>query len=206
MCDVHAIAAEASALEAETEKFLDDALISDIQDTPLTTIESVLEERREAQERRERVDQRTKEMLEVEMAKQKHEKDVKALQEAISETQPPAAPPSAAPPKSKREGKKSAAAAAAPSAADDAESTATAAAAAELPFKLESASLRTRDANPYVLNLTEFMPETEASRQARDLKAENELLRKCLSDAKAGKKSNAFEGYLRGGRSTHTGL
>ena len=38
MCDVHAIASQAADLEAETEKFLDDVLITDIHSTPLMTM------------------------------------------------------------------------------------------------------------------------------------------------------------------------
>ena len=42
MHDVHALAAVAASLENETEKFLDDALITDIKDTPLTTLDGDL--------------------------------------------------------------------------------------------------------------------------------------------------------------------
>ena len=81
--DVHAIASEAAELEAETEKFLDEALITDFQETPLTTMEDVLEERREAAESRDRVKQRAKELLEQEIAKEKHAREVKELEEAV---------------------------------------------------------------------------------------------------------------------------
>ena len=209
MCDVHALASEAAELEAETEKFLDEALITDIQDTPLTTLEDVIDERRDAKERRERVHQRAKEMLEQELAKQKHEREVKELEDAINVTQQPDDVLAAGKAASKREGKKSVptASAAAPSAepiasAEGSEEISVEEAAAALPFKLESTSLKNRDVNPYVLNLTEFLPEQEATRHARDLKAENEILRACLSGA--GKKANAFESYLR--RSSHTAL
>ena len=188
-----AITEEASALEAETEKFLDEALISDFQETPLTTLESVIEERQQANERRDRVQSRAKELLELEIAKEKHEKEVKDLEDAISATAQPAAPSGAAGKK-----KKEAAAAAAPaaessSAADDFLLK------TSMPFKLESADRK--DLNPYVLNLTEFLPEVETTRKARDLRAENELLKACLKNAKG---PNAFQDYLR--RSSHTTL
>ena len=55
--------------------------------------------------------------------------------------------------------------------------------------------------NPYVLDMTEFMPEMDATRKARELRAENEALRACLKNGKAPK---AFEQYLR--RSSHTAV
>ena len=199
MCDVHALASQAAELEAEMEKFFDDALISDIKETPLTTVDGVLEDRNQAKEQRERVQRRAKEMLDEDLEKEKQAREVKDLEEAISVTK--VSEPAVAAVTKKKDGKKPAAAAAAPSsddaAAADAKASATAAA-AELPFKLESLGvMRSREANPYVLNLTEFLPEQEATRQARDLKAENELLRKCLADAQKGKGGNAFEGFLR---------
>jgi len=203
--DVHAIAAEAADLEAQTEQFFDHALITDFQETPLTTLDDVLEERREAAERRERVQSRAKELLDEEMSKRKHERELKDLEEAITATQQPApAVTGAASSAGKREAQRRSAAAApaadAPTAAE-AES-AVASATSSLPFKLESAGTRAnRDANPYVLNLTEFVSEGEATRQARELHAENELLRKCLGDAK---RPGAFESYLRSSR--HTAL
>jgi len=193
MCDVHALASEAAQLEAETEKFLDEALISSMRDAPLTTLDAVLSERQEAAERSVRVGNRAKELMEAEMAKARHEREVKELEEAISVTAPP--PSSAA-------GKKRASPPLANSptpAPPLSESTEEAAAAAALPFELESA--QRQPPNPYILNLTEFVPEVEATRQARDLKKENEVLRACLQ---VGVRPNAFEGYLR--RSTHTSL
>ena len=75
--------------------------------------------------------------------------------------------------------------------------------AASLPFKLESLGVaKSREQNPYVLNVTDFVPEVQATRSARELKAENEVLRACLKDARSNPK--AFESYLR--RSTQTTL
>jgi len=212
--DVHALASIAADLEAETEKLLDEALIADFQETPLTTLEDVLEERREAGERLERWQIRAKELLDTELAKEKHEREVKDLEEAISVTQQPV--PSTATGGKRDTKQRAAAAAAAPGAAGatdcsfsssstitgKADSIAAAATSAALPFKLHSAEQRSQDVNPYVLNLTEFVPETEATRVAKDLRAENEILKRCLSNTN--KEPNAFESYLR--RSAHTSL
>ena len=67
-------AAQATAHAAEVEKFLDQALIDDIQQTPLTTLEGVLESRREAEERSARLAARSKELLQEELEKDGHKK------------------------------------------------------------------------------------------------------------------------------------
>ena len=138
-----AITEEASALEAETEKFLDEALISDFQETPLTTLESVIEERQQANERRDRVQSRAKELLELEIAKEKHEKEVKDLEDAISATAQPAAPSGAAGKK-----KKEAAAAAAAPAAESSSAADDFLLKTSMPFKLESADRNNSSGGP----------------------------------------------------------
>ena len=198
--DVHELARVAAELEAETEKLLDETLIADIQETPLVTVDAVLGEREEAKERRERVESRAKEMLEEELAKQRHEREVKDLEEAISVTQKPIAKATTA--AARKPPSASAPAAASPEPEEEAPPTA--------PFQLASANVRknvrAREANPYVLNLTEFVPETEATRKARDLRKETELLKACLADAKLAGRPNAFESYLKRGASTHAAL
>jgi len=62
-----------------------------------------------------------------------------------------------------------------------------------LPFKLEGAG-RSKDLKPYVANLTDFEPESHVKRQMDSLRAENEMLQRCLRDTK---NPRAFEGYLR---------
>ena len=196
--DVHELARLAAELEAETEKLFDETLIADIQETPLVTLDAVLEEREEAKERRDRVAGRAKEMLEEELAKERHEREVKDLEEAISVTQKPIAKATTA--AARKPPSASAPAAASPEPEEEVPPTA--------PFELASANVRAnvreREANPYVLNLTEFVPETEATRQARDLRKETELLKACLADAK--QRPNAFESYLKRGASTHAAL
>ena len=217
--DVHALASEAADLEAQTEQFFDQVLITEINETPLTTLDGVLDERFEATQRRDRFHARHKELLAEELAKQKHEREVKDLEDAINTTNQPmpinnkgngksklasvsmieksvAAAPSDEKPKDGRS----------PSPEEAAPSAAVAAIAATLPFQLESLKgERARDANPYVLNLTEFVPETEATRQARELRAESDLLRKCLEGHNSSK-PRAFEGYLKHSRSAHHAL
>ena len=190
--DVHALAAEAAARTAEVEKFFDDVLIDDFKATPLNTMEEVLGERKERDERASRLAARTKELMDEEIAKQKHEREVKELEEVAKEL-------TATEAKDGKPGSKSG------SRSGGAGSSSSSAAAADAepapaPFKLESAGRKKSEVNnPYVLNLTEFVPEQEATRAARDLRAENDVLRACLKDTKNPK---AFESYLR--RSTHT--
>jgi hypothetical protein len=216
--DVHALASVAAEFEASVEKFLDEALISDIRETPLITLDGVLDDRREREERLDRIRGRTKELMDEELAKEKHEREVRELEEAISTSSQPVPVPKQ---RERRPSRRDAAeapattAAAAPAAAPAAEGPPppaaavaadgeeVAAVAASLPFKLESAGVaRSREQNPYVLNMTDFVPEVQATRSARDLKAENEVLRACLKGARSDPK--AFESYLR--RSTQTTL
>ena len=227
--DVHELAAEAAAFEASVEKcvrsgslsrdielihccpalrFLDDALITEMRDTPLLTIDSVLEERRDREERVTRVQTRAKELLADELTKAQHEREVKQLEEAISTSQQPttaaAVAPSAGGKKnsfasaSRRMSEKAAApavaSALAPAAAPDAEGASEMPAAPPIPLESAGRSAA-RDANPYVLNLTDFVAETEANRQVRELRAESELLRKCLQEG--GQRPKAFESFLR---------
>ena len=51
-----------------------------------------------------------------------------------------------------------------------------------------------RESKPYVANFSDFLPEAEANRKARELKEENELLRKCLVRET---KADAFDSYIR---------
>ena len=51
-----------------------------------------------------------------------------------------------------------------------------------------------KDLKPYVANLTDFEPEAHVKRQVDNLKAENEMLQRCLRESKNPK---AFESYLR---------
>lgn len=203
--DVHALAAVATKFEADVEKFLDDALIADVTSTPLTTLDDVLAERQDRQQREERLKSRRGEFLEEELAKQRHEREVKELEEAVAVTQQPMP---GAPLPIGANGQRSRRASAGPGAE---KGNAVAAAAAEVeaarreleaveanvapPFKLESASRKTDAQNPYVLNLTDFLPEVQSTRQARELRAENDILRKCLGDN--ARQPKAFEAYLK---------
>ena len=51
-----------------------------------------------------------------------------------------------------------------------------------------------QDLKPYVANLTDFEPEAHVNRQVENLRAENEMLQRCLRESKNPK---AFENYLR---------
>lgn len=205
--DVHALASEAAEFEASVERFFDDALITDIKDTPLTTLDGVLEERREREERMDRVRGRAKELLEEELAKERHERELRELKDAISVAQPEDANASStaggaasssssvqqqSQPHQRRKATPGGVGATAESVASGARATA-AAPTTELPFELEGAG-RSRELNPYVANFTDFVAEVEASRQARELRAESELLRQCLQGANA-RRSKAFEPY-----------
>ena len=215
----HEFAARAVANAAEVEKFFDDVLINDFKTTPLNNLDEVLDERREREERKDRLASRAKELLEEEMAKAKHEKEVKDLEEAISITAVPAevggSGKGGSGSKAKGGGGSGGGSggggggtgggtgSASSSGADGRGSPADdeAAAPAQAPFKLSSEGRKKSEANPYVLNLTEFVPELDATRKARELKAENEALRACL---KNGANPKAFEQYLR--RSSHTSI
>jgi hypothetical protein len=180
------IASEAAVIEADIEKFLDEALITAFRETPLHTMENVLEERRWRSEREERVSSRAKEFLAEEVAKERHARELRELEEAITTTKEPLEA-------SGKEGGKGSKAGA-PSAEDASWSAAIASA----PFKLEAAG-RSRDMKPYMANLTDFVTEGESSRNIRELQAENELLRKCLGEGGANE-PKAFESYLRRAR------
>ena len=81
----HALAAEAAEMEASVERFLDEAMIEEFKATPLHTLESVLEERKDIEERRARIRSRSEQLMQEELAKQRHEKEVQELQDAIKE-------------------------------------------------------------------------------------------------------------------------
>lgn len=190
---VHAPARlQAADIEASIEKFLDDALLTDFRETPLNTIDSVLESRRERREQLDRVHERTQELLREEQAKKRHAMELRELEDAINVTKQPEGgrPPSHA--QKEREKGGEGASAAAPSSDLAADST-TGAATLDLPFKLEGSG-RSKKLNPYVANFSEFVAEGLATRNARDLRSENELLRKCLSDPRNPK---AFDSYIR---------
>lgn len=196
--DVHAIAAEAADIEASIEKFIDDALISDFQSTPLTTMEDVLEARRDREEREMRLKERAAELLREEQAKQKHEKDVRDLETAISVTQQPpsisnehAASCSAGSGSSRSSRSSGKVAAQATPMAEAPVDSVVAGRLNELESVKRSAALAQ---NPYVADTTMFLPGIQASQQAQKLRADNELLRRCLGD-----KSNprAFESFIR---------
>ena len=228
--DVHAIAEEANQIEASIEKFFDEALIGDFQQTPLHTLEGVLEERRERCERDERIRGRAQELLREELEKGRQAKELKELEDAISASQapPPAAVAAVTAAAAARGGKErggsgggsreprgaasaSASAASAPAAApaaaevgggaaadDDAAPPSTwAEAVATAPVKLEGAG-KSHGLKPYVANLTDFVGEGEASRHVRELRAESELLRKCMGESRD--KPNAFQEFLKRGR------
>ena len=162
-------------MEATVERFLDESLIAEFKDTPLHTMEEVLAERKDAEERRQRLATRADELMQQELAKQRHEKDVLGLQEAIAER---AAEDSAA---SRAKHAPTSAKGGAP------------APAASSSQKLVGAG-RSKQLKPYVYNHTEFVTSADANRHARNLKGENELLRRCLQDPR---KPGAFEEYLR---------
>jgi len=168
-------AAQATAHAAEVEKFLDQALIDDIQQTPLTTLEGVLESRREAEERSARLAARSKELLQEELEKDGHKKEVKALADAIADT--------------------AAEEAAKPAAPDMATHDANGRRIEKAADKADAMRRQLlRESKPYVANFSDFLPEAEANRKARELKEENELLRKCLVRET---KADAFDSYIR---------
>ena len=80
----HELAAKAVENAAAVEKFFDDVLIDDFKATPLTNLDEVLDERKERAERLESLASRTKELLDEELAQEKHKQEVKDLEEAIS--------------------------------------------------------------------------------------------------------------------------
>ena len=172
--DVHALASEAAEFEASVNRFLDEALISDFQTTPLHTLDDVLDARREKEEQRLRVQARAKELMADEVAKDRHERELRDLAEAISVTNEPS------PAVGARTGKRS------PTEGEGEEAVPAA------PFKLEGAG-RSRQLKPYMANTSEFTSEHEASRHIDGLQKENELLRKCLQGSRT---PGAFDTYL----------
>ena len=80
-----AMAAEAAEMEASVERFLDEAMIEEFKATPLHTLEGVLEERKELEERRARIQSRSEQLMQEELANRRHEKEVQELQDAIKE-------------------------------------------------------------------------------------------------------------------------
>ena len=80
-----AMAAEAAEMEASVERFLDEAMIEEFKTTPLHTLEGVLEERKELEERRARIQSRSEQLMQEELANRRHEKEVQELQDAIKE-------------------------------------------------------------------------------------------------------------------------
>jgi len=171
--DVHRLAQEANEIEASIERFLDEALITEMREAPLTTMEDVMEERRSRELSTARVHDRAKELLKEELSKAEHERDVEELERAVAASKQPASDASKA-----------------GAASEESE---TSRLHAEAPVKLNGAGC-SKGLKPYLADLTEFVPEGEASRKARTLREENDLLRKCLADAG---NPRAFEGYLR---------
>lgn len=182
---------------------MDEALIAEFRETPLHTLDDVLQERRERNERDERVRGRAKELLDEELEKRRQAKELRELEEAITASQAPAPDQTAA--SHKERGRPSAPAAAPASApaadgeaAGELSATTLAAAVATAPFELEGAG-RSVGLRPYVANLTDFVAEGEASRVVRELRAESDLLRKCLADGKD--RPRAFDTYLKASKS-----
>ena len=77
----HAMASEASEIEASVERFLDESLIDEFKSTPLHTMEGVLEQRKEEEERRARIASRAEQLMQEELAKERHEKELKELKD-----------------------------------------------------------------------------------------------------------------------------
>ena len=185
--DVHTIASEAATIEANVEKFLDEALITSFQSTPLHTIEDVLEERRERSERQERLKNRAKELLQEELETQRHTQELRELEQAIDASKQTDGAHDA----SKRRQHER------PAADGEMEGDeALTEAVASAPFKLQGVG-RSRNIKPYVANTSDFATEGECNRQISELRAESEMLRKCLSERSNPK---AFEQYLRAAR------
>ena len=190
---------QAAEIEASVEKFLDQVLIADFKETPLYTIEGVLEERRERDERQQRVHRRAKELFDEEMVKERHAKELRDLEEAITATKLPegVGRPGSQQQQdgdvSTRKERRTDATAPPSAAASDAPLSSLTVSA---PFKLSGAG-RSSKLKPYVPDTSEFISEGEASRTIQQLRAESELLRKCFSD---GRNPKAFEGFLRNSR------
>ena len=197
----HDLAAQATTFEADVEKFLDQALIAEFDQTPLNTLDSVIDARKERDEMHERVTSRAKELLEEDLVKERHARELRELEEVINTT----AEPLPSDPAKAKEGSSggpssSSSSSAAPSKerakrASPTESDADALTAAikNAPFKLEGAG-RSRNLKPFVHQKAEFMGESEARTNIEKLQTENELLRKCLQGQT---KAGAFDSYFR---------
>lgn len=193
--DVHRLAQEANEIEASIERFLDEALITEMREAPLTTMEDVMEERRSRELSTARVHDRAKELLKEELSKAEHERDVEELERAVAASKQPASDASKAGAASE-ESETSRLHAEAPVKLNGAGcSKGLKPCVRPCPLPLASATprvpVRARTARRYLADLTEFVPEGEASRKARTLREENDLLRKCLADAG---NPRAFEG------------
>lgn len=147
----HAMAAEAAEMEASVERFLDEAMIEEFKATPLHTLEGVLEERKELEERAARIRSRSEQLMQEDLANRRHEKEVQELQDAIKE----------------RGAEDVVAAKAKPGAAGRRAATpepdSVELAAALLGVELTGAG-RSKNLKPYVYNHTEFVSTADSSR------------------------------------------
>lgn len=170
LADVHQLAEQAGEIEADVEKFLDESLISDINSAAeAEELEASLIERREQRAARARVSERAAELLTAELAKERHEAELRQLKEAVNTTK------EARPPTPAGSGAKAAGAAAG---------------------AITAAGIGGRiGTKPYVADLSNFVSQSEASANASRLRDENELLRKCVKGA--GAKPGAFLEYLK---------
>lgn len=189
----HALAAAAAENEAAVERFLDESLIDEFKSTPLHTLEGVLEQRREAEERRVRLAARADELMQEELAKRRHDRELRELQDAIAESAEETSASALggrARSSSKLEAARSlptkGARSSGPPSADAGPPSA-------LQSKLEGAG-RSKSLKPYVYNHTEFVGTADANRHLGGLRKENELLRKCLQDSRT---PGAFDQYLK---------
>lgn len=191
----HAIASEAAENEAALERFLDESLLDDFKSTPLHTMEGVLEQRQELEERRARLAARSDELMKEELAKRRHDKELRELQDAITERAAEDASAATAPGGRGAKPSKLEAARSLPSkgARSAGPPSADAGPPSALQSKLEGAG-RSKNLKPYVYNHTEFVGTADANRHLNGLKKENDLLRKCLQDSR---KPGAFDHYLK---------
>lgn len=83
--DVHSIASRAAEFEATVERFLDEAIISDVSSAMSgAAVDETLEIRREQQSRMQRVHERATQLMEEHVAKNRHAQEVRELEEAVS--------------------------------------------------------------------------------------------------------------------------
>ena len=142
----HALAAVAAEMEASVERFLDEAMIEEFKTTPLHTMEGVLEERKGLEERRARIQSRSEQLMQEELANQRHEKEVQELQDAIKERGAEDAVAASRAKPGRRV------------AAQELESAAT------LPGIELTGAGRSKNLKPYVYNHTEFVSTADSSR------------------------------------------